>query len=265
MLRQRVLVAVIALPVGLAAIILGGYYLLALAVVITVMGLHEYYSLLRAYRPNLLVGYLCGVCVVLCAFFLGTQGILLGLAALMAMTFLWALFGKLGAHLVARMALTAFGVVWVAIGFAFIVLLRELRHGMALAILMVACTVMNDTFAFFVGKTIGHYRLAPGISPNKSVEGAIGGLVGAVVAALIVRIYSDWMPTRDAVVIGLLIGIIGQWGDLFESAVKRDFKVKDSGRILPGHGGILDRFDSMLFAGVATYWLSVALLGDLVA
>ena len=87
------------------------------------------------------------------------------------------------------------------------------------------------------------------------MEGAIGGLVGAVVAALVVRIYSPWLPTRDAVILGLIIGIVGQWGDLFESAVKRDFRVKDSGRILPGHGGILDRFDSMLFAGFVAYWV----------
>jgi phosphatidate cytidylyltransferase len=264
MLRQRVLVAVIGLPIGLAAIILGGYYLFALAIILTVIGLHEYYSLMRAYGPNLLVGYLAGLTVVVWSFFRGAQGLLLGLVVLMALTFCWALFGKLGAHLVARMALTAFGVIWVAVGFAYIMLLRMLNHGLALAVMMVCCTVAADTFAYFVGRAIGHYRLAPRISPKKSVEGAVGGLVGAVIAALIVRIYSDWMPTRDAILLGLLIGVVGQWGDLFESAIKRDFRVKDSGRILPGHGGVLDRFDSMLFAGIAAYWLSVALLGDLV-
>ncbi len=106
--------------------------------------------------------------------------------------------------------------------------------------------------------------MAPRISPNKSVEGAIGGLVGAVVAAVVVKIYSPWLPGVEAVVLGLIIGVVGQWGDLFESAFKRDFRVKDSGRILPGHGGILDRFDSILFAGFVAYWAALVLLGDVV-
>jgi phosphatidate cytidylyltransferase len=261
MLRSRLLVAVIGLPVGLAAIILGGYFLFALGLVLTVLGLHEYYNLLRPYRPNLLVGYVAGLCVVICSFFLGSQGILIGLMTLIVLTFFWSMVGKLGAHFVGRMAMTALGVVWIAVGFAYLMLVRQLAHGQALAILVVACTVMADTFAYFVGRAIGQHRMAPVISPKKSIEGAVGGLVGAVVAALIVRIYSPWMPTRDAVVIGLIVGVVGQWGDLFESAIKRDFRVKDSGSILPGHGGILDRFDSLLFAGFAAYWLAIAFQG----
>ena len=273
MLRQRLLVAVIGLPLGLAAIILGGYVLVGFAIVLTMMGLHEYYTLVRPYRPNLLVGYVSGLCVVVFSFFFdrfspgglfGQEGILLGLAAMMIFIFLWSLFGKLGAHLVGRMALTAFGVLWVAVGFAYIMLVRSLEHGLSLAVLLVSCTVANDTFAYFVGRVIGRHRMAPRISPKKTVEGAIGGVVGSIIAALVVSVYSSWMPKGNAAVIGLIVGVVGQWGDLLESAIKRDFRVKDSGKILPGHVGILDRFDSFLFAGVATYWSSVALLGELV-
>jgi phosphatidate cytidylyltransferase len=264
MLRYRLLVAAIGLPIGLAAVILGGYFLLGLAVVLTVIGLHEYYTLLRRYRPNLLVGYLSGLGVLAGAYLLGVEGLLVGLAGLLVLTFFWSLFGELGAHLVGRMAMTDFGVLWVAAGFAYILLIRDLKHGVALTILLLACTMLNDTFAYFVGRAIGRHKLAPQISPSKTVEGAVGGLVGAVIAALLVRIYSDWMPTKHAVILGLVIGVVGQWGDLFESTVKRDFRVKDSGRILPGHGGILDRFDSFLFAGFVAYWAFVGLLGDLV-
>ncbi len=264
MLRYRVLVAVIGIPIGLAAVILGGYYFFGLAVVLTVLGLHEYYTVVRPYRPNLLVGFVAGLGVLAGAYFMGLEGILAGLAALVILTFFWSLFGELGAHLVGRMAVTGFGVLWVAVGFAYLLLLRALEHGMALTILVMACTMLSDTFAYFVGRAMGRHRMAPRISPNKSVEGAIGGLAGAVVAALVVKIYSPWLPAMEAVILGLIIGVVGQWGDLFESAFKRDFRVKDSGRILPGHGGILDRFDSILFAGFVAYWASLVLLGDLV-
>lgn len=264
MLRYRVMVAAVLIPVVLAAVILGGYYLLALGLVLTIIGLHEYYTLLRPYRPNLLVGFMAGIGTILGAHYWGLQGLLVGLVVLMILTFFWSLGGELGAHLVGRMALTGFGVIWVAMGFAYVLLLRELNHGTALTILLLACTAVSDTFAYFVGRAIGSHKMAPRISPNKSVEGAIGGIIGSVLAAVIVKIYSPWLGWREAVVLGLAIGFVGQWGDLFESAVKRDFRVKDSGKILPGHGGILDRFDAVLFAGFATYWLAIALLGDVV-
>lgn len=263
-LKQRLLVAVIGLPIGVAAIIFGGYYLFGIAVVLSVLGLHEYYTLLRPYRPNLLVGYLAALGVVAGAFFAGIEGALGALAGLLVLTFFWSLLGELGAHLVGRMALTGFGVLWIPLGFAYVLMLRALEHGMALTILLFACTILSDTFAYFVGRAVGRHKMAPRISPKKSVEGAFGGLVGAVVAALVVRIYSPWLPTKEAVILGLVIGLVGQWGDLFESAFKRDFRVKDSGRLLPGHGGILDRFDSLLFAGFSAYWAAVVLLGDVV-
>jgi phosphatidate cytidylyltransferase len=264
MLRYRVMVAAVGIPIGLACIILGGYWLFGLALVLTVLGLHEYYTLLRPYRPNLLVGFIAGIATIVGAFYWGLDGLLVGIVALMILTFFWSLGGELGAHLVGRMAMTGFGVIWVAIGFAYVLLIRELNHGEALTILLLACVMVNDTFAYFVGRAFGRHRMAPRISPNKSVEGAIGGIIGSIVAAVIVKIYSPWLGWGEAVVFGLVIGFVGQWGDLFESAVKRDFRVKDSGKVLPGHGGILDRFDAVLFSGFVTYWLAVGLLGSVV-
>lgn len=264
MLKYRLLVAAIGLPIGLACIILGGYFILGLTVILAVIGLHEYYTLLRPYRPNLLVGFMAGLATIAGAYYWGPAGLLVGVAALMILTFFWSLGGEIGAHLVGRMALTGFGVVWIAMGFAYVLLLRGLNHGMALTILMLACTIVNDTFAYFVGRAIGSHKMAPRISPKKSVEGAIGGIIGSIVAAAVVKIYSDWLTWEMAVIFGLALGFVGQWGDLFESAVKRDFRVKDSGRILPGHGGILDRFDAVLFTGFATYWMAIGLLGDVV-
>jgi undecaprenyl diphosphate synthase len=265
MLRYRVMVAIVGIPIGLAAVVLGGYYLFGLGLLLTIIGLHEYYTLLRPYRPNLLVGYAGGIAAVLGAYYWGVEGLLVGLAVLMIFTFFWSLFGELGAHLVGRMAMTGFGVIWVALGFAYVLLIRQLNHGMELTIMLLACTMVNDTFAYFVGRAFGRNKLAPRISPGKTIEGAIGGIVGSIVAALIVKIYSPWLTWGQALIFGLVIGVVGQCGDLFESAVKRDFRVKDSGKILPGHGGILDRFDAVLLAGFVTYWLAIGLLGDVVS
>jgi len=264
MLRYRLLVAAIGLPIGLACVVLGGYFMLGLALILTALGLHEYYTLLRPYKPNLFVGFVAGLATIVAAYYWGQTGLLVGLAAFMVLTFWWSLGGELGAHLVGRMALTGFGIVWIAMGFAYILLIRDLNHGMALTILLLACTIVNDTFAYFVGRAVGRRKMAPRISPKKTVEGAIGGIVGSVVAAVIVKIYSPWLSWTYAIVFGVALGFVGQWGDLFESAVKRDFRVKDSGKILPGHGGILDRFDAVLFAGFAMYWMAVGLLRDVV-
>jgi phosphatidate cytidylyltransferase len=264
MLKYRLLVAAVGLPIGLACIILGGYFMLGLAVILTLLGLNEYYTLLRPYQPNLYVGFVAGLATIVGAYYWGQTGLLVGLAVLMVLTFFWSLGGELGAHLVGRMALTGFGIVWIAMGFAYILLIRDLKHGMALTILLLGCTMVNDTFAYFVGRAFGSHKMAPRISPKKSVEGAIGGIIGSIVAAIVVKIYSPWLSWTYAIAFGAALGFVGQWGDLFESAVKRDFRVKDSGRILPGHGGILDRFDAILFAGFVTYWMAVGLLRDVV-
>ena len=264
MLRYRLLVAAIGLPIGLACIILGGYFMLGLAVILTLLGLNEYYTLLRPYQPNLYVGFVAGLATIVGAYYWGQTGLLVGLAVLMILTFFWSLGGELGAHLVGRMALTGFGIVWIAMGFAYILLIRDLKHGMALTILLLGCTMVNDTFAYFVGRAFGSHKMAPRISPKKSVEGAIGGIIGSIVAAIVDKIYSPWLSWTYAIAFGAALGFVGQWGDLFESAVKRDFRVKDSGKILPGHGGILDRFDAILFAGFVTYWMAVGLLRDVV-
>ncbi|MHB0978629.1 MAG: phosphatidate cytidylyltransferase [Thermoleophilia bacterium] len=265
MLRARLLVAAIGVPVGVAVVVLGGPYYVGLVGLLTLLALHEFYTLVRPYRPNLLVGYLGAIGILTAVYFAGIKGLAGAMAASLALFFAWGMGGRLGHHLVGRMAVTAFGLFWVVTGFAHLLLLRELANGMTLTILAVGATWTNDTAAFFVGRLFGRRRMAPRISPKKTMEGAVGGLVGSVLFALVVKMYSPWLPIREAAILGAVIGVVGQWGDLFESMVKRDLKRKDSGRLLPGHGGVLDRFDSLLFVGVATYWTAVLFLGDLVA
>jgi len=260
MLKSRLLVAAIGIPVGIIVVVLGGPLFFAAALVLALLGLHEYYTLVRPYRPNLLMGYVAAIALVAGAWFGGMTGLLAGLAALPLLLFLWGTGGRLGHHLVGRMAVTVLGIVWIAGGFSYLVLLRNLPHGMAMVLIPLGGAWLGDTFAYAVGRLIGRHRLAPRISPKKTVEGALGGLLGAIVWTLGVKIYSPWLPLSSALLLGLVVGVAALVGDLFESMVKRDLQVKDAGSLLRGHGGILDRFDSVLFTGVAAYWAVLLLL-----
>lgn len=255
MLRERLAVAIVGIPLALLVIWWGGYALIVFVGLLMVMALHEYYQMIRPYRPNALLGYVVAVGLLSSVAALGFPGIACGVALGIVLSALWALRRGPGDHLTGRVAVTLLGVVWISTGMCYLILLRRLDHGVAMLLLAVGATWFNDTFAFFVGKALGKHKLARRISPNKTVEGAVGGLLGAVVFTLGVKIYNPtWFPLREAVILGLVIGLAGQIGDLFESALKRDLQVKDSGTLLSGHGGVLDRVDSLLLAAAATYW-----------
>ena len=140
------------------------------------------------------------------------------------------------------------------------VTLRELDHGRELVLLVLFSTFACDTLAFFVGRTWGRHLMAPVISPKKTWEGAAAGFAAAIAAALALRSLlnlGDWeLPLSyvQTVVLGCLIGVFAQLGDLLESLIKRRAGAKDSGRLMPGHGGILDRIDSLVFTGAIVYY-----------
>lgn len=132
--------------------------------------------------------------------------------------------------------------------------LRQLQGGFHYVLLVLVATWSTDTLAYFVGMNFGKHRLAPLLSPKKSIEGAVGGVVGSVLASAVVGLVSPHMTLIHYILIGFLVGILGQIGDLTESALKRMAGVKDSGKIIPGHGGILDRFDSLLITSPLVYY-----------
>ncbi len=157
------------------------------------------------------------------------------------------------------MAVTAFGVLWIGLPFAHAVLLRELPdHGGALLADVLVATFVADTAAYAVGRLVGRHKLAPDLSPNKTVEGMIGGFVGGTMGFWFAGLYQDWLPGVDALLMGMVVAILAPMGDLFESMIKRDLGVKDSGNVFGPHGGVLDRFDAVFFTIVAGYYLSVA-------
>jgi phosphatidate cytidylyltransferase len=151
--------------------------------------------------------------------------------------------------------LIVLGTLWVGVLFPYFALLRNAPHGIGALILMVLLVVASDSGAYFVGRSIGRHKLLPRVSPNKTVEGAIGGLVAVIVSAVILH---PWLipqiPLRTALLLAIGIGVLAQIGDLANSAFKRIAGVKDSGWLFPGHGGLMDRACSLLFAATLTYY-----------
>lgn len=158
-------------------------------------------------------------------------------------------------------AVTLLGIIYVGGLFLYLILIYNFSSGgvnigKRLIWLPILATWITDTLAYFTGLNFGRHKLAPNISPNKTIEGAVGGLVGSI---LLVAVAGLWLPLsfldlKNRIILGTLVGIAAQLGDLVESAFKRDAQIKDSGNLIPGHGGVLDRFDSLLFVLPVTYY-----------
>ena len=158
------------------------------------------------------------------------------------------------------MAITIFGVAWIGLSFAHGVLLRELPHGGAILIDVLVGTFIGDTGAYLGGRWFGQRKLAPRVSPNKTVEGLAIGMFTAVLATWLAGTYQDWLSGTDAILLGIGVAIAAPLGDLFESFVKRDAGTKDTGRLFGAHGGALDRLDAVMFTVVVGYYIWLALL-----
>ena len=159
-----------------------------------------------------------------------------------------------------QLSMTIFGLLYIPLLLGHLALLRNLTDGSAWVFLVLVITMAGDSSALFVGSAIGKHKLYAAISPNKSVEGAIGGLAGSVLGALIFKF--GFFPQVDilmVVFLAVVLSVLGQLGDLFESMLKRSCQVKDSGSIIPGHGGVLDRLDSLLFVFPVAYYVIVFL------
>jgi phosphatidate cytidylyltransferase len=152
-------------------------------------------------------------------------------------------------------AVNLFGIIYIGFMFAFFLLLRFIPGGDGFFYMLTTAfiTFANDTAAYFIGVKFGRHKLSPKISPKKSVEGSLGGLLGGLIAAVVLGLFfgkSLWFM----LILGVLIVIAGQFGDLIESVIKRNAGVKDSGMFLPGHGGVLDRLDSLLLSAPVVYY-----------
>ena len=251
---------IVGAPLVLGAIWLGGWWLFALVAVAAIVALHEFYEMARPLRPLVLAGYGGGVAMLLGAQLGGIQWMVGGFLATLVLAFALFLVSTTRAPATAAVSSTVLGAAWIGFGLGFLLLLRDLPTNGRLASLAVVIAVwVGDTVAYLVGRAVGRHKFSPAISPAKTWEGFVAGAAGAIFAVFVALYHEDFLTTAESIVLGAIVAVAAALGDLFESAFKRDLQVKDSGRLLAGHGGVLDRIDAFLFALPAAYFTVVAL------
>lgn len=250
-MKQRIITAVIAGAVFLLFLYLGSFYFHGLLLIMAIVGFDELVRMSGTKRNDLvaIIGY---AAVILFVFPWNGGAYLFGaelerwIWLTMLLMFSAMVIGKNKTPITQTAALF-FGVVYVGLGFHYMAFSRWSEDGLFLTLFIFACIWITDIGAYFTGMLIGKHPLWPTISPKKTIEGALGGLLCAIATAIVLSFFShEQISVIDAVWIGLSIGIVGQIGDLIQSAYKRTYGVKDSGTLLPGHGGVLDRCDSWL-------------------
>ena len=271
MLKQRVITAAIGIPVIVLAIWLGDPWFSLLIAAAAVVGTFEFYHLGQdesTNRPLIYFGLLWSLAIVLSPLSLHYQAINslpMIMASAIAISLFLALFHSPRERAFRNWAWIVAGVLYVGWMLSYWLNLRILEDGRNWVYLAIFIIFANDTGAFFIGRKWGKHNLTPTISPGKTWEGAIGGLasatLGAIIVMTILNLISPFaLKYWQIILLGFLVSLFAQLGDLVESLLKRNMGVKDSGKLLPGHGGILDRFDSLIFVGPAVYYYVVLAL-----
>jgi phosphatidate cytidylyltransferase len=256
---SRLLVAVPGLVLALGAVWLGGWWLLALAAAVTLLGLHEFYRLTRPLRPVVLAGYAGAAGTLLGAELGGTEWALGGFLSTFALAFVLKGVSSTSQSTTVSVGATVLGAGWIGLGVAHVLLIRAIPDDGRLASFALLLAVFSaDTAAYFVGRLFGRHKLAPNVSPGKTWEGFLAGSAACVFVTWVALYETGYVTGWRSLVLGAAIAVAAPIGDLFASGLKRDLHAKDFGRALPGHGGILDRLDSVLFSAIAAYYVLAA-------
>jgi phosphatidate cytidylyltransferase len=258
-LGPRVLVAIPAIAFAIFIVVQGGFVFAIGILLLAIVAAGELYALFGRVRPASLAGMLAIVAMVLAAHYGEPRHVLIVLVAAFPATFFLAFFRPRRENVAWAIAVTLFGAFYIGLPFVHAVLLRGLPHGDGLIVDVLVGTFVGDTAAYFGGRMYGRTPLAPLISPTKTAEGLVAGIVGGTLAFWFAGLYQDWLTGPDALIIGVLVALASPVGDLFESMIKRDLEVKDTGRFFGPHGGVLDRLDAAFFTVVVGYYASVGL------
>ncbi len=256
---SRVLYALPAIVFALFIVISGGLIFALGLIALGIAALHELYSMMRRVRPVDVVGFLTLAGMVMAALYGGDRQVLLALVCAFPVAFVGALLRPRRENASWAIAVTLFGPLWIGLAMAHAVFLRDLPEGQGLLIDVLVATFLGDTFAYFGGRLYGRRPLAPEISPNKTLEGLIVGVIGGTAAFWFAGLYQDWLSHGEAVILGVVVALAAPMGDLFESLIKRDLEVKDTGGLFGPHGGVLDRLDGVFFSVPAAFYVALAL------
>jgi phosphatidate cytidylyltransferase len=258
---RRVIVAIPWIVFAIAIVVAGGPVFAVAMAAIGVLALREYFLMTAPLRPLQPAAYLAVLAMIAAAYFGTAFNILLVATAAFPLLFLFGARMRPREGVVVAMGATVLGAIWIGLPLVHAVLLRDLPdHGAALLIDVLVGTFATDTGAYATGRMFGSHRIAPELSPNKTVEGLVGGFLIGTMAFWFAGLYQDWLSGVDALIIGAAVAAIGPVGDLFSSMVKRDLGRKDTGRLFGPHGGLLDRLDAVFFTIVVGYYLAVGLV-----
>lgn len=251
MLPKRIISSIILIAVLLGTIFLFPKPVVAVVIALLIgMGLWEFYVIteIKGFKP--LKGYGIGMGIVLSEAVYYQIDSNMILAFILMMMFIKHAFKKDGSSVISDSAVTMLGILYISFLFTFIIKLRFIPNGQWLVFSLFVITKVSDISAYVFGTKWGKHKLIPRISAKKSIEGAISGITGSVLASLFLLKDLGW---QKAVMLGIFLSVAGQIGDLVESLMKRDAQIKDSSKIVPGMGGVLDVMDSLLFAGPVMY------------
>jgi phosphatidate cytidylyltransferase len=259
-LGARVLAALPLIAFAIVIVWRGGTLFAAGIALLGVMACAELFRMMKRPGPPILAGYMSVIGLVFAARFGDRNTVLLVFAISVPVVFFVTTLRPNLRDSSWGMAVVFMGIMWIGLAVSHAMLLRRLPHGGGLVVDTLIATFLADTGAYFAGRSFGTRQLSPRLSPNKTVEGLIGGILIGTLAFWAAGLYQNWLNGVDALIIGACVAVAAPVGDLFESLIKRDNGVKDTGHVFGAHGGVLDRLDAVFFTVVTAYYVALAVL-----